>query len=343
MGLADPVRPQLPALMQKLHRAGVHTIMLTGDQSATARAVAEQIGLSANGRIEIIDLADLDRLAPADIAVAAGRAHAFARISPGQKLGIVRALQDSGAVVAMIGDGINDSPALRAANVGMAIGRDGDAAAREVADVFFASDDLGMLPVAIERGRATYANIRKAIHYILSSNTSEVMLMLAGTGAGGTEMLSPIQLLWINLISDVLPAIGLAMEPPDPDVMEHSPSLCPRTNGAARPIRSARHRSRNSNRRRLRGWAFWRDALRVGLAAGAHDDVWQLGHRPAPTCPDLPLIRAQRLRIRRAPFEPGSVRSLSARRWPRNWRQCCCPACETCLALPRSAYWMPWP
>ena len=224
VGLADPVRDGLPALMHTLHRAGIQTLMLTGDQSATARAVAERIGLSAEGSIEIIDASDLDRLTPAQVAAAGRRAHAFARISPAQKLRIVRALQDAGAVVAMVGDGINDSPALRAANVGMAIGQHGDAAAREVADVFFASENLRMLPLAIERGRGTYTNIRRAIHYILSTNTSEILLMLAGTAAGFGEMLSPIQLLWINLISDVLPAIGLAMEPPEPDALERGPT-----------------------------------------------------------------------------------------------------------------------
>jgi Ca2+-transporting ATPase len=224
LGLADPVRQGLPALMQKLHRAGIQTIMLTGDQSATARAVAEQIGLRADGAVEIIDASDVDRLTAAELPVAARRACAFARVSPAQKLRIVRALQQAGAVVAMIGDGINDSPALRAADVGMAIGQQGDAAAREVADVFFAGEDLQKLPLAIERGRGTYTNVRKAIHYILSTNTSEVLLMLAGMAAGFGEMLSPIQLLWINLISDVLPAIGLAMEPPQPDALERGPT-----------------------------------------------------------------------------------------------------------------------
>jgi len=224
VGLADPVRQGLPELMHTLHRAGIQTLMLTGDQSATARAVAERIGLSAEGSVEIVDASDLDRLALAEVAAAARRAHAFARISPAQKLRIVRALQDAGAVVAMVGDGINDSPALRAANVGMAIGRHGDAAAREVADVFFAGEDLQMLPLAIERGRGTYTNIRRAVHYMLSTNTSEILLMLAGAAAGFGEMLSPMQLLWINLISDVLPAIGLAMEPPEPDAMERGPT-----------------------------------------------------------------------------------------------------------------------
>jgi P-type Ca2+ transporter type 2C len=222
MGLADPVRNHLPELMDKLHDSGIQTIMLTGDQSATARAVARQIRL-ANGEPEVIDAAELDRLSAAELSLVARRAHAFARISPGQKLRVVRALQNSGAVVAMFGDGINDSPALRAANVGIAIGRDGAAAAREVADVFFATEDLAALPIAIERGRATYENIRRAIHYVLSTNGSEIALMLAGTAAGMGEVLTPMQLLWINLVSDVLPAIGLAVEPPDADVMRQPP------------------------------------------------------------------------------------------------------------------------
>jgi Ca2+-transporting ATPase len=222
VGLADPVRSHLPELMDKLHTSGIQTIMLTGDQSATARAVGRQIRLS-DGEPEVIDSAELDRLSAAELGLVARRAHAFARISPGQKLRIVRALQDSGAVVAMFGDGINDSPALRAADVGIAIGRDGTAAAREVADVFFATEDLAALPVAIERGRATYENVRKAIHYVLSTNGSEIALMLAGTATGMGEVLTPMQLLWINLVSDVLPAIGLALEPPDADVMRQPP------------------------------------------------------------------------------------------------------------------------
>jgi P-type Ca2+ transporter type 2C len=222
VGLADPMRSHLPELMDKLHNSGIQTIMLTGDQSATARAVARHIRLG-DGEPEIIDAAELDRLSAAELALAARRAHAFARISPAQKLRIVRALQNSGAVVAMFGDGINDSPALRAADVGIAIGRDGTAAAREVADVFFATEDLAALPIAIERGRATYENIRRAIHYVLSTNGSEIALMLAGTAAGAGEMLAPMQLLWINLVSDVLPAIGLALEPPDAGVMRQPP------------------------------------------------------------------------------------------------------------------------
>ncbi|ACL60560.1 cation-translocating P-type ATPase [Methylobacterium nodulans] len=225
VGLSDPVRPGLDALMQQLHRAGLQTIMLTGDQSATARAVGEHIGLNGHDStsLQVLDSVDLDRLAEAERGPALRRTHAFARISPAQKLAVVRDLQRSGATVVMVGDGVNDSPALRAADVGIALGRDGPAAAREVADIFLESDDPRALLLALERGRATATNIRKAIHYLLSTNASEILLMLMTTAAGFGQALSPIQLLWINLISDVLPGIGLALEPPEPGILDSKP------------------------------------------------------------------------------------------------------------------------
>ncbi|HEV7445601.1 MAG TPA: HAD-IC family P-type ATPase, partial [Steroidobacteraceae bacterium] len=226
-GLADPVRPGLNELMGRLHQAGLQTIMLTGDQSATARAVGEQIGLggahASNGRLRVLDSAELERMTDQERGSILRKTHAFARISPGQKLEVVRDLQRAGSVVAMVGDGINDSPALRAADVGIALGRDGPAAAREVADIFLDTDDLHTLLPAIECGRMTAANIRKTIHYLISTNSSEVLLMLVATAAGFREALSPIQLLWINLISDVLPGIGLALEPPEADILNGKP------------------------------------------------------------------------------------------------------------------------
>ncbi|MBB4189342.1 Ca2+-transporting ATPase [Sinorhizobium terangae] len=224
-GLADPVRPGLKSLMAELHRAGLQTIILTGDQRATARAVAHKVGLNGTGDIDIVDAVDVDRMTEAELAVAARRAQAFSRVGPAQKLKIIRALQQSGATVAMIGDGINDSPALRAADVGIALGRDPYAAARETADVYLATDDLGGLIPAIERGRTTFTNIRKAIHYLFSTNFSEVLVMLCGMAVGLGEVLSPMQLLWINLISDVLPGLGLAMEPPEAAGMQDGPMV----------------------------------------------------------------------------------------------------------------------
>lgn len=223
VGLADPVRPGMRELMATFHRAGVRTVLVTGDQKATARSVARELGLSETGDIEALDADDLDRLQPGELAAAARRAHVFARVSPAQKLRIVRALQQAGLIVAMTGDGVNDGPALKAAEIGIALGRNGTDAAREVADVVLETDDLTALAAAVEYGRATNTNIRKTIHYLLSTNLSEILVVLAATAIGAGEALTPMQLLWINLVSDVLPALALTCEPPPPDAMERGP------------------------------------------------------------------------------------------------------------------------
>ncbi len=223
-GLSDPVRPGIGALIRTLHGAGVHTVMMTGDQVPTARAVARQLGLAGDAAIEVVDIADFDRLPPDQLARAARRAHVFARVSPAQKLQIVRALQAGGEVVAMTGDGINDSPALKAADVGIAMGGAGASeAAREVADVVLQTDDLMALAGAVERGRTTYTNVRKSIRYLLGTNLSEIVVVLGATAAGFGEPLTALQLLWINLISDILPGLGLAFEASEPNEMQRPP------------------------------------------------------------------------------------------------------------------------
>jgi P-type Ca2+ transporter type 2C len=222
-GLSDPIRSGVGSVIERLHRAGVRTVMLTGDQYLTACAVADRIGLAGGEPLEIVDASKSNGLDTAALTTAAPRAHGFARITPGQKLSVVRALQSSGAVVAMIGDGINDSPALRGADVGVAMGAHGDAAAREVAEVFLRTDDLGRLALAIEQGRATQANVRKSLRFLLGTNGSEIALMLTAMAAGMGEALTPMQLLWINVITDVLPGIGLALEAPDPGIMQRPP------------------------------------------------------------------------------------------------------------------------
>ena len=223
-GLHDPIRPSVHQLVRRLHRAGVRTIMLTGDQCSTAKAVAKDIGLAGGAALSVLEGTEISHLTDSALAREASNAHVFARITPGQKLMIVRALQDSGAIIAMVGDGINDSPALRAAHVGAAMGMNGDAAAREVADLFLHTEDLGRLALAVEQGRTTHANIRKSLRFILSTNSSEVMLMLAATALGLGEGLTPIQLLWINIVTDVLPGIGLAVEEADPLALEKGPA-----------------------------------------------------------------------------------------------------------------------
>ncbi|WCP12076.1 Calcium-transporting ATPase 1 [Sphingobium sp. AntQ-1] len=223
VALADPVRAEAQEAVEIFHRAGIRTIIITGDQPATALSVAEAVAVSRTGIIPVVDganLADLDDQALGALAL---RTSVFARVSPGDKLRIVRALQGAGRRVAMIGDGVNDGPALRAAAVGVAMGRQGTDVAREVADIVIADDDLRALARAIARGRATDDSIGAATRYFLSTNLSEVLLMLGETlhGRGGLE--TPMELFWLNLVTDIMPGLGLAMAEPRGDVMTRPP------------------------------------------------------------------------------------------------------------------------
>jgi P-type Ca2+ transporter type 2C len=223
VGLMDPVRQGADDLLSQFGRAGVRMTMMTGDQASTARAIASDLHLVEATPMIVTEprrLHDVDDQTMTDLAQ---RTHIFARITPTDKLRIVRALQSGGNVVAMTGDGINDSPALRAADVGIVMGRSGAEAAREVADIVLQADDLAGIATALKSGRVTYANVRKGIRFLLATNLSEILVVLAGTGMGAGTLLSPIQLLWINLLSDVLPAIGLALEPAEDDVMVQPP------------------------------------------------------------------------------------------------------------------------
>jgi Ca2+-transporting ATPase len=223
VGLADPTRPGMKALMRTFHDAGITTIMITGDQSTTAYAVARELGLSADGRIEILDSVRLEDLAPEVLSALAQRAHVFSRVTPSHKLQIVQALQRAAKVVAMTGDGINDGPALRVADIGLAMGAAGTDVARDVADVILADDDPTTIATAIARGRVIFENIRKALRFLLATNMSEIVVAFTGTAAGLGQPLTPMQLLWINLLTDVFPALALALEPAEVDVMKAPP------------------------------------------------------------------------------------------------------------------------
>ena len=223
VGLADPIRPGMKELIRTFHEAGIRTVMITGDQSATAYAIAKELGLAGAEQIEILDSTHLDRLEPAMLEALAPRVHVFARVSPSHKLAIVRALQRRGLVVAMTGDGVNDGPALKAADVGVAMGKGGTEVAREIADIVLADDELSTMATAIAEGRTTYADIKKAVRYLLSTNLSEIAVTAAGVVLGTGAIVSPIQLLWLNLVSDVFPALALALEPTEPDVLKRPP------------------------------------------------------------------------------------------------------------------------
>lgn len=223
IGMIDPIRPGVRALVGEFHKAGIGTIMITGDQSTTAFAIGKRLNLSEGDQLEILDssfLADLDGEA---LKALCERVHVFARVSPANKLQIVQALQANNRVVAMTGDGINDGPALKAAAIGIAMGHSGTDVAREVADVVLEDDNLETMIVAISQGRTIYNNIRKSVHFLLATNLSEIMVMFACIAGGLGHPLNAMQLLWINLVSDIAPGLALALEPPEPDVLNRPP------------------------------------------------------------------------------------------------------------------------
>ncbi len=222
-GMADPIRDGVRQMIADFHRAGIQTVMITGDQSATAYAIGKELNLSQGKPLEILDSTHLDTMDAETLQALAQRVHVFARVSPAHKLQIVQALQRAGRVVGMTGDGINDGPALKAAEVGIAMGESGTDIAREVADVVLKEDNLGDLVIAIKDGRTTYSNIKKAVHFFVSSNVSEIAVMFVALAAGLGSPLNTMQLLWINLISDIFPGLALTQEAPEPDVLDRAP------------------------------------------------------------------------------------------------------------------------
>ena len=223
IGMADPVREGVRELIPRFHEAGIDTIMITGDQTATAYAVGKALNLSGEEPLEILDSTHLANIDGDALRALSERIHIFARVSPASKLEIVQALQRAGRVVAMTGDGINDGPALKAADIGVALGSTGTDMAREVADVVLEEDNLETMILAVSHGRTIYSNIRKALHFLLSTNFSEIMVMFVAGAAGMGYPLSAMQLLWINLLSDIFPGLALALEPPEPDVLQRPP------------------------------------------------------------------------------------------------------------------------
>jgi Ca2+-transporting ATPase len=223
VGMSDPPREGMREILGRFHGAGVRTVMITGDQGATASAIGTLVGLNPHGSLDILDATQLDSIPPDVLRSLVQRIDIFSRVSPAHKLQIVQALQAAGNTVAMTGDGINDSPALKAADVGVAMGGSGSRAAREVADVILEDDDLATMIAGIEQGRTIYDDIKKAVHFILSTNLSEILMTVTGIAAGAGETLTPMQLLWINLMTDIFPELALAVQPPEADVLRRRP------------------------------------------------------------------------------------------------------------------------
>jgi Ca2+-transporting ATPase len=223
VGMADPIRPGAASLIKKFQASGVETVMITGDQNTTAYAVAKDLDLSSQAPLEIFDSTEFRAVDPETLQALAQKVNVYSRVSPAHKLKIVQALQSAGKTVAMTGDGINDGPALKAADIGIAMGRTGTDVARDVADIVLEEDQLEILAQALKDGRTIYGNIRKSVHFFLATNISEILLMLAAMAIGVGFPLNVMQLLWINLISDIFPALALALESPEPDVMDRRP------------------------------------------------------------------------------------------------------------------------
>ncbi|MCC7360794.1 MAG: cation-translocating P-type ATPase [Anaerolineales bacterium] len=221
-GMIDPPRPEVPPAVEKARRAGIRAIMITGDYPDTAEAIATSIGLLKPGR-QVLPGSELDQLDEAGLVKALDTTDVFARVNPQHKVRIVEALRQKQEVVAMTGDGVNDAPALKRADIGVAMGITGTDVAKETADMVLTDDNFASIVAAVEQGRIIYANIRKFVFFLLSSNVAEIMIIFLATLAGLPSPLTPIQLLWLNLVTDGAPALALAMEKGDPDVMDHKP------------------------------------------------------------------------------------------------------------------------
>ncbi len=225
LGLAamkDPLRPEAKTAVELCRSAGITTVMITGDHKETALAIAREAGFSS-GPQQALSGIELNALTDEELADRVRTFSVYARVSAEHKLRIVKAWRARGAVVAMTGDGVNDAPAVREADIGIAMGMTGTDVTKEVSDMVVIDDNFASIAAAVEEGRGIYDNIRKAVHYLLSCNLSEVLVMLGSTLVGWPLPLLPIQILWINLVTDGFPALALAVDPGDPDVMKRPP------------------------------------------------------------------------------------------------------------------------
>ena len=206
IGMTNPIRQGVKELIADFHRAGIDTVMITGDQENTAQAIAKQLNIDRQPK-----------------STNSHQINVFARVTPADKLKIVRTFQAQGKIVAMTGDGINDAPALKAAEVGIAMGQTGTDVAREVADIVLEDDNLATAIAAVSQGRTIYNNIKKALHFLLATNLSEIMVMVVANLLGIGQPLNAIQLLWLNLVTDIFPGLALGLEAPEPNVLDVSP------------------------------------------------------------------------------------------------------------------------
>jgi len=221
VGMIDPVRPEVKPAIDECRSAGIRAIMITGDHKDTAVAIAMQLGIIKSAD-EAITGADLDKISDEDFDVEVEKYSVYARVQPEHKTRIVNAWRKKGKVTAMTGDGVNDAPSIKNADIGVGMGITGTDVTKNVADMILADDNFATIVSAAGEGRRIYDNIRKAIQFLLASNLSEVLAIFFATLLGFT-IFQPVQLLWINLITDCFPALALGMEKPEADVMKRMP------------------------------------------------------------------------------------------------------------------------
>jgi Ca2+-transporting ATPase len=225
LGLAamkDPLRPEAVQAVHVCRGAGIRTVMITGDHKDTAVAIARELGI-LGGPAAALSGAEIDRLTDDDLAERVDHIAVYARVSAEHKLRIVKAWKRKGAIVVMTGDGVNDAPAIKEADIGIAMGLSGTDVTKEASDMVITDDNFASIAAAVEEGRGVYENIRKAVHFLLSCNFSEIAVMLIAAVVGLPLPLLPVQILWINLITDGLPALALAVDPNDPDILRRPP------------------------------------------------------------------------------------------------------------------------
>jgi Ca2+-transporting ATPase len=232
IGIIDPPRPEARAAVARAKRAGIRPLMITGDHPRTAAVIAQELGISADSRA--MTGTELETLSPESLSQRVSETAVYARVNPEHKLRIVNALRGSGAVVAMTGDGVNDAPALKRTDIGVAMGITGTDVSKEAADMVLSDDNFASIVAAVEEGRAIFANIRKFLRYLLSSNIGEVLTMFFGVvlgrriglEIGGDAVVLPLQatqILWINLVTDGPPALALGVDPADAGLMDQPP------------------------------------------------------------------------------------------------------------------------
>ncbi|WP_421658106.1 cation-translocating P-type ATPase [Leptothermofonsia sp. ETS-13] len=224
VGMLDAPRPEVRDAVARCRSAGIRPIMITGDHQLTAQAVAEDLGIAIRGGDRVLTGRDLEKMDPKQLEQEVQHVNIYARVAPEHKLHIVQALQRRNQIVAMTGDGVNDAPALKQADIGVAMGITGTDVSKDASDMILLDDNFATIVAAAEEGRVVYTNIRRFIKYILGSNIGELLTIGAAPliGLGGVP-LTPLQILWMNLVTDGLPALALAVEPAEPNVMKRPP------------------------------------------------------------------------------------------------------------------------